>query len=390
MNAMAVEATQDVDVDELVRYARTLAREKIAGRAIELANSHEYPHDLFDLFKEAGFFGLYPGPEFGGFGLPLATVCSVVEEIAQVSATAASMLIGQLQGTLPIMVAENEELRQRYLPGLVAGTLKPAMALTEPGAGSDVSAITTFAEEDGDDFVLSGRKTFITNSSIADVIVVYAKVERGRSTSTIQGFAIPAGTPGLEIGRTEEKMATSALPTSEVLLDSCRVPKTARLGGPGVGFRSAMQVLERVRPMIAARAVGLAAGALEVATEHMRTREAFGGELADLQGLQFMVADMATSIEAARGLVARACRALDEGEPEANRYCAMAKYYATDMSLQVTADAVQLLGGYGCMRDYPVEHRFREAKIGQIVDGTNQIQRLIVARSVLSAAGAMS
>lgn len=380
-----VTSQTDVDAEQIVAHARALAREKVADRALELANTHDYPHDLFDLFREAGMFALYPDPQWGGLGLPLTTVCAVVEELAQVSATAASMVIGQLQGSLPILAAANDVVRRRYLPGLVEGSLKPAMALTEPSAGSDVAAITTLAQRDGDEFVLNGRKSFITMASLADVIVIYAKLERGRSTDTIQGFAVPRDTPGLVLGRVEDKMATPALPTSELLLEDCRVSGHTQLGEPGTGFRSAMHVLERVRPLIGARAVGLAAGALEVAVDHLRSREAFGGALADLQGLQFMVADMATQIEAARALVARACRAIDTEEPLASRYCAMAKYYATDMAMSVTADAVQLLGGYGCMRDFPVEHRLREAKLGQVVDGTNQVQRLIVARSVLEA-----
>jgi len=376
-------ALSDEERDAVVRACRTLAQEKIAPRALELANTHVYPEWLFDLLRDAGYFGLWIDPEWGGLGLDLLTLSRVIEELAVVSNTAASLVIGQLQGTLPIVITGSEEIRSRYVPDLVAGRIRPAMALTEPDAGSDVAGIKTMARRQGDFFVLNGRKAFITGAAIADVITVYAKLEAGRSTSSIQGFVIPTATEGLVIGRTEEKMAASALPTSEVMLEDCRVPDSARLGEAGTGFRSAMQVLEHVRPLIAARAVGLARGALEDAAAYISGREAFGAPLSNLQALQFKIADMAMGVEASRGLVERACRALDDGDREARRYCAMAKAFATDTAMAVTIEAVQLLGGYGVMKDYPVEARMREAKIAQIVDGTNEVQRLVIARSLL-------
>lgn len=366
--------------------ARKLAEDKVAPRALEIGNTHDYPEDLFQLLRDTGYFGLWVPEQWGGLGLDLWTVCRVVEELACVSNTLASIVIGQLQGTLPILITGSEEIKARYVPDLVAGRIRPAMALTEPDAGSDVAGLTTIARRDGDDFVITGRKAFITNASIADVITVYTKVKPGRSTSTIQGFVIPAGTPGMTVGRTEEKMGSTALPTSELILEDCRIPAAYALGAPGEGFRSAMRVLEHVRPLIAARAVGLAKGAFDAAVAYVCEREAFGDRLAVLQGLQFKIADMATSIEASRGLVERACRALDAGDPDANRYCAMAKYFATDTAMSVTTEAVQLFGGYGVMADYPVEHRMREAKVSQIVDGTNEIQRVVVARSLLGSA----
>jgi alkylation response protein AidB-like acyl-CoA dehydrogenase len=367
-----------------VQAARTLAMEKVAPHALELANTHEYPTELFELLRDAGYFGLWIEPRWGGLGLDLRTLSSIIEELACVSNTLASLVIGQLQGTLPILITGSDEVRDRYVPDLVAGRIRPAMALTEPDAGSDVAGIKTIATRDGDHFVLNGRKAFITGAAVADVITVYAKTRPGRSTSTIQGFLVPADTPGLLLGRTEEKMASSALPTSEVILEDCRVPRDLALGEPGSGFRSAMQVLEHVRPLIAARSVGLARGAFESATSYIGQREAFGAPLASLQALQFKLADMAMGIEAARGLVERACRALDEGDPAANRYCAMAKCFASDTAMAVTIDAVQMFGGYGVMKDYPVEARMREAKIAQIVDGTNEVQRLVIGRSLLN------
>jgi alkylation response protein AidB-like acyl-CoA dehydrogenase len=372
------------DRSEFVRLTRRFARERFGDRALELANTHEYPRWVFDELAQAGYFGLYRAEEWGGLHVGLQTLCDVIESLAFVSNTVASMVIGQLQGSLPILITGDDQIRARYLPGIFAGRILPSMALTEPDAGSDVAGIRSLARDDGDHFVLNGRKAFITHAALADVITVYVKLENGRSTSSIQGFLIPAGTPGMIVGRTEEKMGSTALPTSELILDECRVPKAWRLGEPGSGFRSAMQVLERVRVAVAARSVGVAAGALAEAVDYMRERQTFGVPLADHQALSFMVADMATQIEAARGLVRRACEAVDSDDPELGRYCAMAKLYATDVAMRVTTDAVQLFGGYGYMKDYPVEHRMREAKLAQIVDGTNQIQRLIIGRSVLS------
>jgi alkylation response protein AidB-like acyl-CoA dehydrogenase len=360
-----------------------MARERIKPIALDLANTHEWQEDLFQLLRDNDYLGLYYPAEYGGSGLSLQTFAEVIEELAAVSNTAASLVVGQHQAGLTIMAAGSEEQRNTWLPKLAGGDIKGAMALTEPGAGSDVAGIRTVARPEAGGFVLNGRKCFITLASVADVVTVYAKREPGRSTSTIQGFIVPAGTPGLSVGRAEEKMAGGALPSCEVILENCFVPEEAAIGLPGSGFRTAMKVFEKARPIIGARAVGLARGAMDAAIDYVKQREAFGRPLSDQQGIQFMVADMATKIEAARALVHRACIAVDEEDPLAARYCAMAKYFATDVSVAVTTDAVQLFGGYGYMRDYPVEHRFREAKLGQIVEGTNQIQRLIVGRSML-------
>jgi alkylation response protein AidB-like acyl-CoA dehydrogenase len=375
-----------VEAEELLAAVRQLLEREIAPLALDLANRHDYPFDVFDIFRRNGYFALFIPEEYGGLGLDLWTLCCVIEEVARVSNTAASVLIGQFQGALPILGAGSDLMKERYLPQIAAGEVRGAMAMTEPDAGSDVAGITTLARRDGDEYVLTGRKCFITLANVADFIVVFAKLAPGRSTKTIQCFVVPSDAPGLDIGRVEEKMGSTAMPTCELTLDECRVPSDAAIGEPGTGFRDAMAVFERARPLIAARSVGLARGALEDAVLHLQEREAFGSPLATLQGLQFMVADMATNIEAASGLVVRACRAIAEADPSAMRYCAMAKYFATDMAMSVTTDAVQLFGGYGYMRDYPVEHRMREAKLGQIVEGTNQIQRLIVARSVLGPA----
>ncbi len=362
---MSVAGTlSEAERSDLIAATRRLARERLAPMALELANAHEWPEHLFELLREHGYFGLYYPSQYGGLGLSLRAFSEIIEELAVVSNTAASVVVGQHQAGLAIMAAGSAEQRARWLPALAAGEIKGAMALTEPNAGSDVAGIRTVARQVEGGYVLNGRKCFITLANVADVITVYAKREPGRSTSTIQGFIVPRGTPGL------------------VVLEDCFISEESVLGSPGSGFRVAMSVFERARPIIGARAVGLARGAMEAAVDYVKNREAFGRPLSDQQGIQFMVADMATQIEAARALVHRACHAVDDDDPLAPRYCAMAKYFATDVSVAVTADAVQLFGGYGYMRDYPVEHRFREAKLGQIVEGTNQIQRLVVGRSV--------
>jgi alkylation response protein AidB-like acyl-CoA dehydrogenase len=380
-----VTATRNLSTAErtdLIMAARRLGRERLEPIALELANTHEWPEHLFQLLRDNGYFGLYYPSEYGGAGLSLEDFSAIIEELAAVSNTAASVVVGQHQAGLSIMAAGSDEQRAKWLPRLASGEIKGAMAMTEPGAGSDVASIRTVARPVEGGYVLNGRKCFITLASVADVITVYAKREPGRSTSTIQGFVIPAGTPGLTVGRAEDKMASGALPSCELLLEDCFVPEQDVLGEPGSGFRIAMAVFERARPIIGARAVGLARGAMEASIAYLKQREAFGRPLSEQQSIQFTVADMATQIEAARALVRMACRAVDANDPMAPRYCAMAKYFATDMSVAVTTDAVQLFGGYGYMRDYPVEHRFREAKLGQIVEGTNQIQRLIVGRSM--------
>lgn len=390
MNLLSAEfpASQldDADRRELIALARRIATDVIAPQSLAIAHSHEFPEEIFKVLGEAGLYGLLYPPSFGGIGADLQTVCGVVETIATVCNTSASMIVQQIFGGLPILIAGSEEQRQTWVPGIVTGEVSCSMAMTEPSAGSDPAGIETLAIRDGDDFVLNGRKVFISGADRADVITVYAKLEPGRSTRTIQAFLLPPDTPGFEVARIENKMGSNALHTCELTFEDCRLPASSRLGEPGEGFRLAMRVFERVRPIIAARAIGVAQGAFEVAADHLQQRQAFERPLAAFQGLQFMIADMATAIEASRGLVRRACEAVEAGSPDVGRYCAMAKLHATDTAMKVTTDAVQLLGGYGYMSDFPVEHRMREAKLSQIVEGTNQIQRMVIARTYLGEA----
>jgi alkylation response protein AidB-like acyl-CoA dehydrogenase len=289
----------------LIMAARRLGRERLAPIALDLANTHEWPEYLFELLRDNGYLGLYYPSEYGGLGLGLEDFSAIIEELAAVSNTAASMVVGQHQAGLSIMAAGSDQQRAKWLPRLAAGEIKGAMAMTEPGAGSDVASIRTVARPVPGGYVLNGRKCFITLANVADVITVYAKREPGRSTATIQGFVIPAGTAGLTVGRAEDKMAGGALPSCELLLEDCFVPEQDVLGAPGSGFRVAMAVFERARPIIGARAVGLARGAMEASIAYLKQREAFGRPLSDQQSIQFTVADMATQIEAAFGVPCR-------------------------------------------------------------------------------------
>jgi alkylation response protein AidB-like acyl-CoA dehydrogenase len=275
------ETLSEAERSDLLATTRRLARERIAPIALELANTHEWPEHLFELLRDQGYFGLYYPSQYGGIGLSLRAFSEIIEELAAVSNTAASVVLGQHQAGLSIMAAGTAQQRARWLPALAAGEIKGAMALTEPSAGSDVAGIRTVARQVDGGYLLNGRKCFITLASVADVITIYAKREPGRSTSTIQGFVVPRTTPGLVVGRAEDKMASGALPSCEVLLEDCFVPADAVLGSPGSGFRIAMNVFERARPIIGARAVGLARGAMEAAVDYVKNREAFGRPLSD-------------------------------------------------------------------------------------------------------------
>jgi alkylation response protein AidB-like acyl-CoA dehydrogenase len=367
----------------LVETVRRLGRDKLLPRALEVANTHEYPWDYWEALKKADLLGIYYPAEWGGGDCGLTTLALVVEELARVSNTAASMVIGQVFGGIPLIELGTDSQKSAYLSRLAAGETLVAMAMTEPGAGSDAAGIESRAVHVGDHYVINGEKCFISNANLAEVVLVYAKTEPSLGAKGISGFLIARDTPGFTITRIEDKMGANAIPTCALSFKDCRIPESQRLGPENAGFTIAMRAFGKVRPVIGARAVGLAQGAFEAVIVHARERRTFGKALGGHQAIAFMIADMATRIEAARNLVYRACEAVESGDPDYERYCAMAKLFATDMAMSVTTDAVQIFGGYGYMRDFPVEHRMREAKVGQIVEGANQIQRLVIARSIL-------
>jgi alkylation response protein AidB-like acyl-CoA dehydrogenase len=364
----------------LVDAVRTLARERIAPRAAEVDHTAEFPWDAVELLRENDVFALAFPEEYGGTGTGMLTHLQAVEELSWADATVGLLLAVQGLGGLPVLLDGTEEQRQRYVPKWASGEWIAAYALTEPGAGSDAGALATQARRDGDGWVLDGVKRFITNAGVAQTYVVFARSQGG-----IGAFMVEADDPGFAVGRIEPKMGIKGSTTGELLLDSCRLPGDRLIGQEGAGFRLAMRVLDRSRPGIAAQALGIGQAALDYAARYATERHAFGRPIADQQGIQFMLADMATGLEAARGLVHRVGAMLDAGSdgPELTKLSAMCKLAASDAAMRVSTDAVQILGGYGYISEFPVERMMRDAKITQIYEGTNQIQRVVIARELL-------
>jgi len=370
---------------EIRDLVRTLARERVAPRAAEIDKKAEFPWDLVELFREHELFGLPFEEEYGGTGTGALMVLVAIEELSKVCATTGLIMAVQELGSLGIKLAGTDEQKERFLPRLASGEWLPAYALTEPGSGSDSAAMRTEARLDGDAYILNGGKRFITNAGVAGLYVVFAKTDPEAGHSGISAFAVEADTPGLEIGRIEPKMGIKGSTTGEIFFNDMRVPAENLLGEEGEGFKIAMRILDRSRPGIAAQGLGLAQGATDYALEYARTRETMGKPIAQHQLIASMLADMETKCEAARGLLYKIGLMIDEGAPddELTKTSAMAKLYCTDVAMEVTTDAVQILGGYGYMQEYPVERMMRDAKITQIYEGTNQIQRLVIARKML-------
>lgn len=369
---------------------RVLAAERIAPRAAEIDRAAEFPQDVRALLADHDIFAIPFAEAHGGLGADLLTLCLAVEEVSRACATSGLMLAVQALGAIPIQVAGTEEQQARWLPDLAAGRTLVAFALTEADAGSDPSGIRTRAVRDGDDYVLDGTKRFISHGSVADLVVVFAVTnpDADRPSRRLSAFVVEADRPGFTVTRLEHKMGIRGSPTAELAFDGVRVPVANRLGAEGEGFGLAMKTFERSRPGIAAQAVGIAQGALDVAAAYATERRQFGKPIGELQMVQAMLADMDASTEAARQLLYTACQEIDAGSPEAARWAAIAKLVAGDAAMRVTTDAVQVLGGYGYIDEYPVERMMRDAKITQLYEGTQQIQRLIVARSLLARAGA--
>jgi butyryl-CoA dehydrogenase len=322
---------------------------------------------------------------YGGIGASALMTLVTIEELSKVDATSGLIVAVQELGSLGIKLAGNEEQKQRYLPRLASGEWLAAYALTEPGSGSDSAAMRTTARRDGDGYVLNGGKRFITNAGVASVYVVFAKTDAEAGHSGISAFVVEAESPGFEVGRIEPKMGIKGSTTGEIFFNDCRVPAANLLGEEGEGFRIAMRILDRSRPGIGAQGLGLAQGATDYALEYARSRETMGRPIAQHQLIAGMLADMETKCEAARGLLYKVGAMIDADEsgPELTKLSAMAKLYCTDVAMEVTTDAVQVLGGYGYIQEYPVERMMRDAKITQIYEGTNQIQRLVIAREML-------
>jgi alkylation response protein AidB-like acyl-CoA dehydrogenase len=370
---------------EIRDLVRTLARERIALRAAEIDKTAEFPWDVVDVFREHALFGVMVDEEHGGIGESSLMTLVTIEELSKVCATSGLIIAVQELGSLGIKIAGSEDQKQRFLPRLASGEWLAAYALTEPGSGSDSAAMRTTAVREGDEYVLNGGKRFITNAGIASVYVVFAKTDPAAGHSGISAFVVEADAPGFEVGRIEPKMGIKGSTTGEIFFDDCRIPAANLLGEEGEGFRIAMRILDRSRPGIAAQGLGLAQGATDYAVEYARSRETMGKPIAEHQLIAGMLADMETKCEAARGLLYKVGRMIDEGDTgaELTKLSAMSKLYCTDVAMDVTTDAVQILGGYGYIQEYPVERMMRDAKITQIYEGTNQIQRLVIARQML-------
>jgi alkylation response protein AidB-like acyl-CoA dehydrogenase len=360
---------------------RRFCEDRIAPQAAETDHKAEFNWDAFGALCEMELPALGVPAEYGGAGADLVTQAIAAEELARVCASTSLMFLISKLGMLPVMNFASEELKQTYLPRVASGSSQASYGLSEPDAGSDVAAMTTRAVRDGDSYVITGQKIWITNASISDLYLIFAKTDPAAGHRGISTFLVEADW-GVQVTKLEEKMGIKGSPTGQLLLDEVRVPATHLVGKEGQGFYIAMHTLDRSRPTIGAQAVGIAQGALDYALGYMKERKAFGKPIADLQGLQFMVADAAMKIEAARGLVYRACNLVDLGDPfgDLSKIGAMAKCFAADVAMQVTTDAVQLLGGYGYTRDFPVERMMRDAKITQIYEGTNQVQRVVIAK----------
>jgi len=370
---------------EIRDLVRTLARERVAPRAADIDKGGEFPWDMVELLREQELFGLPFDEEYGGTGTGALMVLVAIEEISKVCATTGLLLAVQELGSLGLKLAGTEEQKARYLPRLASGEWLCAYALTEPGSGSDSAAMRSEARREGREYVLNGSKRFITNAGVAHLYTVFAKTDPDGGHGGISAFVVEADSPGFEVGRIEPKMGIKGSTTGEVFFNDCRVPAENLLGEEGEGFAIAMRVLDRSRPGIGAQGLGLAQGATDYALEYARSREAFGRPIAEHQLIGGMLADMETKCEAARGLLYRCGQMIDDGVdgPELTKISAIAKLFCTDVAMEVTTNAVQVLGGYGYMQEYPVERMMRDAKITQIYEGTNQIQRLVIAREML-------
>jgi alkylation response protein AidB-like acyl-CoA dehydrogenase len=362
---------------------RQIVAERVAPRAAEIDATAEYPWDLRKLFAEHDLLGLPFPAEYGGTGTGTLMLNVAVEEVARACASTALILMIQELGTLPIQLFGSDELKQRFLPRCASGEWSPAFALSEPEAGSDPGGMITRAVRDGDEWVITGTKNWITNPGIADFYVVFAKTdpEAGRSRG-ISAFVVEADRPGFSVGKLEHKLGIKGSPTGQPVFDDVRVPAANLIGEEGRGMHVALGTLDHSRLGVAAQAVGIAQGATDHAAAYAGERRQFGRPIADFQGIQFKLADMETRTAAARELLYRACAKIDRHEPDAGKYSAMAKLFASDTAMAVTVEAVQVLGGYGYVTEYPVERYMRDAKITQIYEGTNEIQRLVVARSM--------
>lgn len=362
---------------------RKIADERIAPRAAEIDATEEFPWDVKQLLAENGLLGLHIPEEYGGAGADLLTFALLTEEISRVCASSSLIPLVQKLGSMPLMVGASEEQKSAWFPPLATGDELICYALSEPEAGSDPASMRTSATRDGDDWIVNGGKVWISHGAVADCVALLAKTEPEAGTRGVSAFYVRKDDPGFSVGKKESKLGIKGSPTSALHFDNCRLPADRLIGEPGKGFTYAMQAFDHTRPTIGAQAVGIAQGAIDYCIGYMRERHQFGKPIGSFQGLQFMLADMAMETEAARQLVYAACGKVERGSADMTIFSSMAKCKAGDVAMRVTTDAVQILGGYGYTTEYPVERMMRDAKITQIYEGTQQIQRVVIARQLL-------
>ena len=363
--------------------AHKIAEEKIRPVAAKYDQTEEYPWDVIKVIAEADLFGLFIPEQYGGMGVNVTNLCLATEEFSRACGGIAVCYAASALGTFPIVLFGSDEQKAKYLPDLAKGKKVAAFAVTEPEAGSDASAIKTTAKKEGDHYVLNGLKHFITNGGDAQVYIVIAMTDKTKGARGASAFIVEKGTPGFTFGKKEEKFGIRASSTRELVFTDCSVPKENLLSKEGMGFIVTMRTFDMSRPGVAAQALGIAQGALELAVKYAKERHQFGKSISSFQGIQWMLADMATAVESSRALVYATARMVDAGIKDVAKESAMSKMYASDVAMKVTVDALQIFGGYGYMRDYPIEKYVRDAKITQIYEGTNQIQRSIIALQLI-------
>jgi alkylation response protein AidB-like acyl-CoA dehydrogenase len=369
---------------EAIRDAvRAVCEGKVAPNAAAADETGEFPQASYDALRAADFHAPHIPIEYGGAGADALATAIVIEEVARVCASSSLIPAVNKLGTMPLLLSASKELKQQYLPAVAAGDAMFSYCLSEPEAGSDAASMKTRAERDGDHYVLNGAKRWITNAGVSECYTVFAITEPGVGARGISAFVVEKSDTGVSFGAPEKKLGIKGSPTREVYFDNVRIPATRMIGAPGTGFATAMRTLDHTRVTIAAQALGIGQGALDFAKGYIQERRQFGRPVADFQGIQFMLADMGMKLAAARELTYAAAARSERGDADLTFFGAAAKCFASDAAMEVTTDAVQLLGGYGYTKDFPVERMMRDAKITQIYEGTNQVQRIVMARQIL-------
>lgn len=367
----------------IINTVREISQEVLKPRAVKIDETGEFPWDTVKLFAENGILIALLPKKYGGIEVGHLTFAMILEEISKVCAASALILIAHFDGLIPILIDGSEELKDRFLPRLANEPTILAFGATEPEAGSDILSIRTRAIRDDDYYIINGQKCFITNGSVADLITLYAYTDPEKKAKGMSAFVVEKGTKGLTYGRNENKMGMRGGVNSELFFEDMRIPAKNLIGKEGIGFANMMKALISSRLFCAAQAIGLAQGAIKEVINYSKTRIQFGAPISNIQAIQFMIADMMTGTEAARLMTYQAAILIDKESSEANKFTAMAKAFASDNAMKVTTDAVQIMGGYGYMKDYPVERMMRDAKLTQIYTGTNQVLKVVTAREIL-------